>query len=391
VPLAKAHIDFETHSAVDLKDIGVHKYAEHPSTGIWLFSWRLGSGQVRRWHPGDAPPDPLLEHIANGGMVVSHNAMFERILWRVLRAKYVRGWPELKREQQSCTIARALTLNLPADLERLGHVLSLSIQKDLEGKALMEKMMRPKRQIDGNTWEWHGEPENVQRLGAYCDVDVLTECGADAKLPDLTAYEQALWVLDQEINDRGVPIDLEAVIRAADVADYAKRIANKTIKQITDGAVSRVTEVDKIVKWIASRGIPCETFRKGDHADLEIKAQARGDKAVEDVIKLRAETSKTSTSKFNKWIECVCADSTLKGHYQYHGAGQTGRWAGRLGQLQNLVRVDWDKERLQLEYVIELLHAPIPIGQVYNCIDIGLGEPLVWLSKSLRGCICAEP
>jgi DNA polymerase len=388
----KAHIDFETRSAINLNDVGVHKYIEHPSTGIWLFSWRIGgSDRVRRWLPGEPAPHALLEHIANGGTVVSHNAMFERTIWRLLCAKYVRGWPELRAEQQSCTVARALTLNLPADLERLSHVLALPIQKDMEGKALMVKMSAPKRQLSSTEWEWHSEPENVQRLGAYCDVDVLVETGCDEKLPMLTPHEHKLWVLDQEINDRGVPIDIEAVARAVDVVAYAKRMANKQIRQLTEGAVDRVTEVAKIIKWINSRGIFCATFTKGDHLELELHAKANGDKAVQDVIRLRGETSKTSTSKFTKWMECVCADNTLKGQYQFHGAGQTGRWAGRLGQLQNLVRVRWNEERQQVEYVISLLHAPIPIGHVYNCIDIALGEPLVWLSKALRGCICAEP
>lgn len=382
----RGHHDYETASEIDLKKVGVHKYAEHPSSRVWLFSWRLGDGTIFRWRPGDPDPKILLDHIQNGGTMVAHNAMFERTIYAMARIKYgLSHWPVLRAEQQDCTVARAFALNLPGDLERLSKVLSSPFQKDMEGAALMQKMMKPNR--DGT---WNDTPKNIERLGLYCDRDVLAESWIDNALPTLTADEQELWVLDQEINDRGIPLDVEAIIRAVDVVAYAKREANRKMAELTGGAVKKCTEVAKILAWINSQGVQCAAFRKGDHDDIKLMAGFAGNKLVRKVVELRGESSKTSAAKYDKWLLCVCGDNMARGQYQYHGAAQTGRFAGRLGQFQNIVRVDWDRERTQIEYVINLLHSSLTTKQVYDMLDLAFGKPLEWLSKSLRGMIWAD-
>lgn len=386
--MPKAHLDFETGSAIDLTVVGVHRYAEEQSTRVWLFSWYMtGDNTIKRWFPGAPDPTILLNHIRSGGIVVAHGAMFERNIWRMTRAKYhLDHWPEIKIAQQECTIARSRTMNLPGSLERLGKVLGLKEQKDTEGAALMKRMMRPDK--NGN-WPLDTR-DNLIRLASYCDQDIRAESEADRIVPSLSTHEQLVWQLDQTINDRGIPLDVPAIMRAADVVAQAKWHANAKMEQLTEGAVKKITEIAKIAKWINSRGVKCEAFRKGDHEELKVYAGMINDKVVQEVIELRQDSNKTSTAKYEKMLACVCADDSMRGQYEYHGANQTGRWAGRLTQPHNWVRVDWEKERAQIEFVLSVLHAPLSVKDCYETLCIGLDKPLVWLSKALRAMIKAH-
>lgn len=142
-----AHHDFETGSALDLEKCGVYRYAEHESTRVWCMSWRIGErGPMSRWWPGAADPAPLLAHVAAGGIVKVHNASFERTIWnRLIRVRICPHWPELRIEQQDCTMARAAVLAIPQSLEIVAKVVGARAQKDMEGNALMQKMMRPRK------------------------------------------------------------------------------------------------------------------------------------------------------------------------------------------------------------------------------------------------------
>lgn len=210
--MKRAHLDFETASAAELvgaRSVGVHRYAEDESTRIWLFAYSFDDGLVYRWRPGAPDPVALLNHITAGGIVVSHNAMFERQIWEAMRIKYnLRHWPVLHAQQQICTMAKSMAMNLPGALEQLTVVLGATEQKDMEGSALMKRLSKPHK----NVWT---EPTlaELDRLGAYCDQDVRAELEVDRKVPDLSPHEQKLWVLDQIINDRGIPMDVPSITR----------------------------------------------------------------------------------------------------------------------------------------------------------------------------------
>ena len=238
----RAHLDIETCSPLDLTKVGVYRYVEDPDTSIWLFSYRLDdspSNGCFRWRPGWEPPFALLDHIAFGEPVVAHNANFERQIWNAVirRLAGSESWPRLSIEQMDCTMSRALAVHLPADLETLAQVLDLSEQKDKEGRRLMLQMSKPRKReqstyqtcpkaawgqcicpkgmcLEPSTiFTWWDEPEKIERLAAYCDQDVATECAIDAKLPPLSPDERAIWELDQRINDRGVALDVESIHR----------------------------------------------------------------------------------------------------------------------------------------------------------------------------------
>lgn len=340
-----AHHDFETGSACDLRQAGAYRYAEDPTTRVWLMSWRLGHGPVRRWHPGEPDPAEFLAHVAAGGLVAAHNAAFERLVWNVTlrsRPEYAH-WPRLGIRQQVCTMARALAVHLPADLDGLGRVLGLATTKDKDGARLMMKMARPRKVDADGAITWWDAPENLARLGDYCDQDVVVESDVDARLPPLSAEEHELWVRDQEVNDRGVCLDVATIERAVAVKAVAQARADARMAALTGGAVRRCSESGKLVAWLRGRGVACDSIAKGEHEELIMYADVLGDDAAGEVVRLRAEATKTSTAKFDKMLSMVCADGRARGLFNYHRA-LTGRWGGASVQPQNLPRVDEDRE-----------------------------------------------
>lgn len=396
----RAHIDYETASPQPLgkgpNSVGVYRYAEDPRTRVWGFRWRIGNmGIIHEWRPGYPEPVALLMHIASGGLVVAHNAAFERTIWRMMKSLYkLHHWPDILIEQQSCTMARALAMHLPADLETLMHVLESPVQKDMEGAALMKRMAKPKRIHPDGSCEWHDEPANIGRIMLYCGTDVESETVADELVPELSPREQMIWQLDQRINDRGVRLDVDAIVRAVDVVEIAKREADKEMRQVTNGAVEKCSQIERLVNWINTNGFPCESAKKGDHDDIILAAGGLPDtdmgRRIVRAIELRKAAAKTSTAKYVKMLNCLCGDDRTRGLLAYHGAGP-GRWAGRLWQPQNLPRVDADTEAHIPEIVCNYLKAPISLQEAHDMIALSLGSPLVALSKTLRAMIIAEP
>lgn len=337
------HGDFETKSAKDLPAVGQYRYAEDPSTGIWMLCWAFDPREVHEWRPGDPAPDRLLDHVARGGRFVAHHANFERQIWNTTLLRFYPGWPRLTIQQMDCTMARALALHLPANLDDLAKVLGLVEQKDTEGSTLMKKMARPRKIHADGSITWWDEPANVDRLGGYCRQDVRTEFAADRRLVPLSAEERELWELDQEINDRGCKVDLDMINRIVVVLQEAQERANLRMHTITSGAVEKVTQPTRLVDWLVGRGIPCDSMAKGNHDELIEIAKLRGDDHAKAAIELRREAGKTSTAKFARMLEYVCKDGRLHGLFGYHRAS-TGRWGGAGPQPQNLPRVDGDRD-----------------------------------------------
>jgi hypothetical protein len=342
----KAHIDFETRSAVDLRKAGMHRYAEDLTTEIVCMSWRLGDGRVQRWRPCDPIPHALGQHIRFGGQVVAHNSGFERAIWSQKMC-----WLRLPIENQDCTMARAAAMGLPASLENLGAAIDADIQKDKDGHRLMLKMCKPKT-LDPLTW--HEDPNEIERLQAYCDQDVLTECAIDARLPPLSDRERKVWRLDQKINDRGVAIDLPLVRRAQDAVGAAKKAADDKIWRLTNGAIRRTTEAAKITNWLAARGIATKSIADSELDDLLIATELFDDETAAAVLALRRASSKAF--KFQAMLDTVCRDGRVRGSLAYHGA-HTGRWAGRGMQPQNFKRVQGSKDEAEVASALEALRA----------------------------------
>jgi len=397
--MRRVHLDFETGSACDLIKSGVHRYAEDPSTRVWLFRYQFEVDgvyeDIKGWKPGDPDPIELLLHVGNGGMFVCHNAMFERWIWNlVLRFKYkLSHWPILSPYQQDCTMSRAAAIAHPQSLDKLGIVLRTTQQKDKDGASLMQKMAKPRRWNPDGTYEWWDAPENIHRLGTYCDQDIRTEGEVDTRLPPLTENERRVWAFDQIINDRGVHIDKKAVEKCVKLVDYAKKMADSEMRKLTNRTVPKCSNDAKLVAWVQSQGIDCTTVKKGVQDDLIFMADLHNNSLVREVIELRRASKKTSTAKYAAMLKCVSSDDRIRGLLNYHGAS-TGRWAGRLVQPQNFPRLDHEKEGATIQWLHDLLADDTWSTQaVYEAITVVHGPvaPLSLLSRALRSMIKAAP
>lgn len=416
--MPELHLDLETRSLRDLKNCGVYPYAECPSTRVLCASFAIDDGPVKTWKPGDPVPAEIIQAVAEDWPIFAHNNSFERALWRgVLTPRH--GWPVPKLENMRCTAAMAAAMALPRDLARAAQVTGQPAQKDDEGKKVMLKMCKPRklayssdelqklhgknpailRQIDnggdpvneryelvgggvvGVTW-WH-TPELEARLIAYCEIDVAVEQGLTKKLRPLSDAEQRVYELDQIINDRGISLDLDLVNTARALADLALDRLNKALSEATGGRVERATKAADLKAWLNENGADVEGVAKDDIRHL--LASTDLDEVVYRVAAIRQEAAKASTKKLVKMLSSVCEDARIRGMLLYHGAG-TGRWTGRLVQVQNLPRGTVKK----IEKAIDLiLDASIPLEEKHDLLELLFGAVMEVVSSLLRSCLVA--
>jgi DNA polymerase len=380
------HADFETFSTVDLKTVGLDNYARHPTTDAWCMSFRFDKEPVQRWKRGEPLPIDVALHVSSGGQVVAHNASFELAIWNLIMAvRY--GWPELKIEQVRCTMAMGYAMSLPGKLEQMAPALGITARKDMAGSRLMMQMCRPRDIKPDGTVIWWDEPEKIERLGAYCDQDVVVESGMDERLMPLSPDEQALWVLDQKINQRGVYIDRDAVAKAIAIVEAEQKRLDDQMRKVTGNFVGFCTEVARLKKWIATRGIDVDGLAKMDVMDLLALDTLPED--VRAALLLRQEAGKSSTAKLRAMVTAASTqDDRLRGMMQYHGAG-TGRWAGRRVQLQNIPRPKLGSA--EIERAIDVIKRTADPKHAAQYLDVLFAPPLDVISWSLRGMICAAP
>jgi DNA polymerase len=377
----RLHVDFETRSARDLKTSGAHRYASDKTTQVTHLGWRFGKEAPQCWRPGLPFPARVAEHVAAGGLFVCHNAAFERRVWNLVLRRQVPDLPELRAEQQSCTLARALALSYPDDLDTLAKVLGSPFPKDTEGHALMVRMCKPSRVFLDGTCEFPtATPAEAERYTLYNLRDVEAESWIDEQLPELTPREREIWLVDQRINDRGIPVNVAEVEAAQALATRAQRDIDKEIRELTKGFVHRVTEATKILEWLQGRGIPAKNVTEFELSQLDLSIHP----AAQRVVDLRTNGAKSSLAKLGKMLGCAGADGRLRDQYAYYKAG-TGRWSGRLVQVQNLKRLK-GKDKIAARVVTD---AVATFGQAselaYAYIDLVSGPPVLdKLAKSMR-------
>lgn len=379
-------IDFETRSVADLKVVGLHNYARHPSTDIWCMSHALDDGPVTTWRPGDPLPD-----WADGDCeIVAHNAPFEIAIWNaVLAPRY--GAPKLSHERFLCTAARAYAMGLPGNLEGACAALKLPVQKDKEGHALMLRMCRPRRMEPQVVFDelgderivtmpvWWEDPERIARLVQYCETDVEAERLLYKALFPLSEYETRLWRLDFAINNRGIRIDRPAVQAAVGAVRAAKKDLDAEMARVTGGAVPSCGALAALKEWCASKGVPVAGLAKGDVAEwLDKLATSYNPLAtkVGKALALRQEAGKASTAKLEGMLALAGDDDRIRNLFQYHGAA-TGRWAGRGIQPHNFPRDV--PETAQVETMLNMLRGD------WRAVDMIYGPVMNVISRCLRG------
>lgn len=374
------HVDFETASKVDLRKAGVWRYAEDPSTFLLCMSWAIDDGPIRSWKPGDKLPVEFLDHVRSGGEVHAWNAVFEIAIWQLVGVK--QGLlPAINVAQFRDTMASAAYWGLPLSLDQAAHAIGARFLKDKAGHALMLRMSRP-RSIDKKTgavsW-WHeDDPARYKQLIDYNRQDVAAERNVSQLIPDLPREELDVWRADFAINRRGVKLDQTLIDAMKRVMEREKTRLDSELETVTGGAVTAATQVKKLTEWV-SQWATVQSLDKAGIAQL-LSGATRLMLPGEAVraLEIRQEASKSSTSKLNAMLACVCSDGRVRGLMQYYGAFRTGRWAGRLVQIQNLPRPT-TKHTAQL---IALMLAGTDVSPFIS--------PLEAVSSCIRGCFVAD-
>jgi len=375
------YIDFETRSEVDIRKSGSWVYSVHPSTEILCLAVKLNENPVELLQKGSIRPYTpeghslgLTTKIEQGELVEAHNAFFEKAIWQNIMVKRY-GWPEIKPEQWRCSASSAAYHALPRSLGGAGKTLGLSTIKDDEGKRVMMQLAkpRPKSKI---FYEKSEHPEKFETLYNYCKSDVESEYAIAKRLGDLPEKELEIWQLDQKINMRGVPIDIEAVNCALKILSEYSDTLNSEIAIITEGVITTIGQRDKIIAWAESRG---ETLT-GLTKDEVVKALPNiKDAKVKRLLEIRQGLSKTSTAKYEAMKNSTASDGRIRDVLMYHGAS-TGRWTGKLVQFQNLPRGNIKDMGTAIELIKQ--------GSVGK-IELLTGNVMGFMSSAIRGMVKA--
>ncbi|WP_322200563.1 DNA polymerase [Acutalibacter intestini] len=328
-------IDIETYSDALLKKCGVYRYCEDCSFEILLFGYSVdgGSVQVVDFTAGEQLPAEVLSVLTDPTVTKwAFNAQFERVcLSRWL------GMPVgeyLDPTSWRCTMVWAATLGLPLSLEGVGAVLGLEKQKLKEGKGLVRYFCTPAKGRDGNPYRHHPEdaPEKWARFKAYNLRDVETEMSIQQKLSRFPVPEN-IWDeyhLDQEINDRGIGVDMELVRQAIGMDARTNEKLTAQMRRLT--SLSNPNSVQQMKQWLIDHGLEMDSLGKKEVAALLKTAPV----PLSEVLLLRQQLAKSSVKKYTAMETAVCPDGRARGMFQFYGANRTGRWAGRIIQLQNL-------------------------------------------------------
>ena len=412
--------DWETRGVVDLKQRGAYVYAEHPETDALLASFKLTQtttldtsnprqatqaaaivawlqaggeiGKLYWWRRGEPCPPFVRAYVEAGGEITAWNATFERLIWwLVMVPRY--GWPKPRMEQFRCSMATAKSQGYPAKLEKFGEALDLKIKKDKRGEALIRIHSCPVKFNEDGSPVWHplaDDPASLAAFHDYCDIDVLTEEEAAERMFPLSDSELANYHLSEEINDRGVRVDLTSIDAAMKLAERAKARLDVKMREATGGVVTACSQVAKLTEWLISRGVALDGVAKNDILEaLDLPGLPTD---CRNALLIRQEAAKTSTAKLNAMRKHVSADGRLRGVFIFYGTGP-GRWTSAGGvNLSNLPRPRpiYDDASLDTATLFKALRTTDPefVEMMYGP---ELGKPLHLISDALRGFLCAAP
>ena len=351
VKIMSLSLDLETYSDVDLKKSGVYRYAESPNFEILLFAYSVDNGPVIVVDiaQGECVPDDILAALSDDTITKwAYNSQFERVCLSYWLKKnypehfYSYSIPEdtvsnyLDPASWKCSRIWGAYMGLPLSLEGIGAVLKLSDQKMKEGKDLIKYFCTPCKATKVNGGRTRNLPkhdlEKWATFKSYNKRDVEVELAIKERLtkypvPDFIWEE---YHLDQEINDRGIGVDMQLVANAIDIDAKTKQALLHQMQKKT--GLENPNSVQQMKTWLSERGIETESLDKKAVKGLLPDA----DKDVAEVLSCRQQLAKSSVSKYAAMSNMVCADSRARGCFMFYGANRSGRWAGRGIQLQNL-------------------------------------------------------
>ena len=330
-------IDIETYSDIPLQKTGVYRYSGSPNFEILLFGYSIDSGpvQVVDLTCGEHIPKEVLAALEDDSVIKwAFNAAFER----VCLSRYL-GYPTgeyLDPESWHCSMVWAATMGLPLSLEGVGAVLGLEKQKLTEGKELIKYFCQPCLPTKANGQRTRNRPfhapDKWELFKRYNARDVEAEMGIQQKLSKFPVPPQ-VWEeyhVDQEINDRGVRIDMELVEQAIDMDARSRQELTDAMKHMT--ALENPNSVQQMKQWLSDNGVETDSLGKKVVAELLKTAPPE----LAEVLTLRQQLAKSSIRKYQAMEKTVCSDSRARGMFMFYGANRTGRFSGRNIQLQNL-------------------------------------------------------
>ena len=335
--IKQMHLDLETFSSVDLSRSGVYKYAEAEDFEILLFGVSVDGGAVRVYDlaSGDKLPTSIKEALLDPKVIkVAHNANFER----VCLSRYL-GMPTgryLSPASWRCTMTWAAYMGLPLSLAGVGAVLGLDKQKMSEGKDLIKYFCVPCAPTKANGGRTRNRPsdapEKWELFVSYNKRDVEVEMQIEEKLSRFPVPDQVWqeYFIDQQINDNGIGVDLSLVRQAIRIDGEVRAELKEKMQDIT--ALDNPNSVQQLLSWLGENGVEAESLGKKDVKKM--LAEADGD--VKDALLLRQQLAKSSVKKYQAMEAAACSDSRIRGCFMFYGANRTGRFSGRLVQLQNL-------------------------------------------------------
>ena len=342
-------IDIETKSDKDISKCGIYAYTDTPYFDILLFAYSIDGQpvQVVDMANGEEIPENVLVALVDENVIKrAFNVNFERVcLSKYLRKNYPQYFQSysidedtvgdfLNPESWHCSMIHARTLGLPSSLAEVGKVLGIEQQKMTEGKALIKFFCVPYDTIDGVP-QFHSPtdyPDKWEIFKAYNKRDVEAEMEIDRRLsrfpvPDFLWKE---FYLDQEINDRGILVDMQLVDKAINLDAKAKEELTAEVQKLT--GVENPNSVYQLLDWLETQGYKSDSLGKTQVLELIKTAK----EPVKSVLQMRLQLSKSSVKKYTAMKNTACSDNRARGMFSFYGASRTGRWAGRNVQLQNL-------------------------------------------------------
>ena len=396
-------IDVETYSSVDIKESGAYKYIESPDFEILIIGYALNDNPVKivDLAQGEEMPEEFEEALLDPDCVkVAHNAVFERLSFK--RIGY-----NVPAEQWYCTSVKAAYCGLPLSLDGVSKALNLTDKKLDTGKALIKYFSCPCKATRVNGMRTRNYPEHApekwEMYKEYNKYDVLAEREIFKRLeayiiPDI---ERKMYVLDQNINDRGILIDMELAESAIAVDNTYTSILTQHAQQLT--GLENPNSPVQIRQWVEkTTGCVVMSLSKETMPDLMKEFVDYPD--VIELLNIRKKLSKTSIKKYYAMLNCAMKDHRVRGTFQFYGANRTGRWAGRLLQLQNLsknhishievpremIRArDWESVEMMYDDVADILSQLVRTaliaspGKVFSVADFSAIEARVisWLAN----------
>ena len=330
-------LDLETYSSADLNKTGVYRYVESPDFSILLFGYSVDDGdvQVIDLASGETVPEEVIAALTDDTVEKwAFNSSFER----VCLSRFI-GLPNgeyLDPLSWKCSMVWSAYMGLPLSLEGVGAVLGLEKQKLSEGKDLIRFFCRPCKPTEANGQRTRNltsdAPDKWSAFKAYNKRDVETELAIQAKLAKFPVPDDVWdeYHLDQEINDRGIPVDMTMVRQAIAIDEKSRERLTALMREMT--ALDNPNSVQQMKQWLSDNGLETDTLGKKAVKELLKTAPT----PLGEVLSLRQQLAKSSVKKYQAMENAVCADGRARGMFQFYGANRTGRFAGRLVQLQNL-------------------------------------------------------